>query len=323
MDYTKKRIQGVRVTNNMIGHGSVSVVLEGFTSRDNERVAVKFINPDKYTRRDFDNEIEILRRLGGRYAPRLISYALPDTVRREEHHRANRDYAIAMEYVSGIHLSELKKYMKTREVAKFVVSSLIRAVAYMHANGVYHRDIQLSNAILSEGRVKMVDFGVGCLYSEHSCSNKYGSLVSYSPELGVSMEESVVPNDVWGLADAWSLGLAIYEFMTGTSYYSGVSAIRMVSGEFINTRGVPRLASRIQIVDTVANGLLTVDPQQRMTVLEALSVMDEAYTCKINGHTVPEIQLRRMIADANIEGELTSYEACREMNDLNVYQRNF
>lgn len=128
---------------------------------------------------------------------------------------------IVMEYVDGV---ELKDQLLSGKEFSFVVvldiiTQILEALAYAHANGVVHRDIKPANIMLMDnGRVKVSDFGVARL--DNSDLTSTGMMVGtpnyMSPE---GMHGFQVDNR----SDLYSVGILLFELLTKQRPYTGIS----------------------------------------------------------------------------------------------------
>lgn len=136
-------------------------------------------------------------------------------------------YYIVMEYVQG---STLKQYIQQHaplpvEQALSIMDQLTSAIAHAHENGIIHRDIKPQNILLDEhGRVKVTDFGIAVAMSGTTITQTnsvLGSVHYLSPEQargGIATEKS----------DIYSLGVVMFELLTGRLPFSGESAVSIV-----------------------------------------------------------------------------------------------
>ncbi len=120
---------------------------------------------------------------------------------------------IAMELVEGRELRELIREgglppSQAIELAALVADGL----AYAHEHGVIHRDVKPGNImVLGDGRVKVMDFGIARL-QQPTVKTQTGVLLG-SPQY--MSPEQISGNDVDGRADIFSLGVVLYEMLTG------------------------------------------------------------------------------------------------------------
>jgi Serine/threonine protein kinase len=144
----------------------------------------------------------------------------------------NGRYFLAMEYVEGKTLRQLLKE-KTFDVpqALNVILQILEALAATHKRGIIHRDIKPENIIVTEtGLVKVLDFGVAKLF-EFQTSDCFSippqtSLVNTEPgavmgTIGYISPEQLQNKKVDFRADIWSLGVVLYEVLTGQKPFKG------------------------------------------------------------------------------------------------------
>ena len=128
---------------------------------------------------------------------------------------------IAMEYVEGRSLKELLKsgHMFTYSEVARVGSALASGLDYAHARGVIHRDIKPANILITnQGAIKITDFGVARLESSNlTAEGQFIGTPNYmSPE-------QVAGTPVDGRSDLFSLGVVVFELITGTRPFGGNS----------------------------------------------------------------------------------------------------
>ncbi|CAC5399866.1 TSSK [Mytilus coruscus] len=108
--------------------------------------------------------------------------------------------------------------------------SIVKAVEYCHSIGIAHNDIKLENVLLSNGCVKLADFGfakssVIVAESEEFC----GTLPYAAPEVIMGMEHNTMK------ADMWSMGVMLYVMLFGAFPFSDSDATSMVQAQISNT----------------------------------------------------------------------------------------
>lgn len=136
-------------------------------------------------------------------------------------------YYIVMEYVRGCTLKQYIHKHAPLPVAKalHIMDQLTSAIAHAHENGVIHRDIKPQNILIDEnGDVKVTDFGIAVAFSSTTITQTnsvLGSVHYLSPEQargGIASEKS----------DIYSLGIVMFELVTGRLPFSGESAVSIV-----------------------------------------------------------------------------------------------
>ncbi|KRN01679.1 serine threonine kinase [Levilactobacillus senmaizukei DSM 21775 = NBRC 103853] len=138
---------------------------------------------------------------------------------------------LVMEYVKG---TDLKAYIKHhfpipyQEVIK-IMEQILSAVSMAHKHNIIHRDLKPQNILIDEHQVaKITDFGIAVALSEHSLTQTntvLGSVHYLSPEQargGMATKQS----------DIYSLGIILYEMLTGTVPFQGETAVSIALKHF-------------------------------------------------------------------------------------------
>jgi eukaryotic-like serine/threonine-protein kinase len=212
-----KRISGRYKIIDMIGGGgmaNVYLVHDMILDRD---VALKML------RLDFANDEEFIRRFH-REAQSATSLAHPNIVSIYDVGEEDGLYYIVMEYVEG---QTLKQYIQQNaplrvDEAIEIMKQLTSAISHAHQNHIVHRDIKPHNILVDrKGNVKITDFGIAMALSATSITQTnsvLGSVHYLSPEQargGTANKKS----------DIYSLGIVLFELLTGRLPFSGESAV--------------------------------------------------------------------------------------------------
>ena len=130
-----------------------------------------------------------------------------------------------MEYIDGFTLNELiyKKAPLDNELACDLAMQIVAGLENAHAHGVIHRDIKPENILLTKigGKLvaKVTDFGIAKANSVETTQGDYmGSVHYFSPEQAKG-------DDVDQRSDLYSLGIVLYQMVTGTIPFEGNSAL--------------------------------------------------------------------------------------------------
>ena len=170
---------------------------------------------------------------------------------------------IAMEYVEGKSLKELLKsgHMFTYSEVARVGSALAQGLDYAHARGVIHRDIKPANILITnQGAIKITDFGVARLESSNlTAEGQFIGTPNYmSPE-------QVAGTPVDGRSDLFSLGVVVFELLTGARPFGG-NSLTEVSYKIVHE--APPIPSHLRPalpppVNPILLKLLEKDPSRR------------------------------------------------------------
>jgi predicted Ser/Thr protein kinase len=196
--------------HGLIGKGGMGAVYRARQKSLDRLVALKVLT------RPPDSEAGFAERFQ-REALALASLSHPGIVAVHDFGRAGEYWYIAMEYVDGPDLRRVidGKAMTPRE-ALSIVSQVCEALQYAHDQGVVHRDIKPGNVLLDrEGHVKITDFGLAKLVGiRPSPALTRSSQVMGTPHY-MAPEQVEAPLEVDHRADLYSVGVVLYELLTG------------------------------------------------------------------------------------------------------------
>jgi predicted Ser/Thr protein kinase len=194
-----------------IGHGGMGVVYKA-RQRDLDRiVALKILRPDIGSDPAFADRFV-------REARALAKLSHPAIVTVHDFGRKDSLYYFVMEYIDGTNLRDLERSGKlTPHLALAIVPRICEALQYAHDQGVVHRDIKPENILLDkEGRVKIADFGLAKVLGT---APEAGTLTGAWQVMGtphyMAPEQMQGAHQVDHRADIYSLGVVIYEMLTG------------------------------------------------------------------------------------------------------------
>jgi len=165
-----------------------------------------------------------------REAQLMLDFRNDRIVQVYDHFKEGQSFYIAMEYVNGISLSKLiskKRYLPS-EIAMILLYEISQALKYAHDKGVIHRDIKPDNVLISKsGVVKLTDFGIAM--SKDSADQRLTREMTLGTPAYMSPEQISDCSSVDKRADIYSLGVVLYEMVTGKSPFPG-----SISPETIN-----------------------------------------------------------------------------------------
>jgi serine/threonine protein kinase len=184
-------------------------------------------------------------------------------------------FYIAMQYVEGPTLKQLIDSGITLEQAVGVIRQVLQAAGYAHRQGIVHRDLKPQNVIVDpEGKAVVTDFGIARAgVSEITQTGSVMGTPHYlSPEQAQGFEVTAV-------SDLYSVGVMLYEALTGRVPFEGESAVAVAMKQVSQ---MPQRPSSIQprvtpALDAVVMRALEKDPGQRFQSADAfIAALDQA-----------------------------------------------
>ena len=286
-------IAGRYTISNVIGSGGMGVVLAGMHLELGERVAIKFLHRQHAALSNrFFREARAAARIRSEHVVRIFDVGrLP----------SGEPY-IVMEYLEGEDLgARLIKMgpMEPRWVVD-VVLDVCQALAEAHAAGIVHRDLKPANIFLtkSPGRddlVKLLDFGVAKV-PESGAITKTASLLG-SP-VYMSPEQLMAARDVDARADIWSLGVILWELLTGKLPFEGDSLVHLAI--VIRERPTPQIRDERpdvpEALEAVITRCLAKDRNDRFRDVGEFAVALAPFASPALSLSISRIQ--RVLADA-------------------------
>ena len=239
-----------------LGAGGMADVYLAEDQELGRRVAIKILN-DRHA--NDDQFIERFRR----EAKNAAALNHPNIVSIYDRGEAEDTYYIAMEYLDGRTLKELVvgRGPAPVNVAVEYARQILSALRFAHRHGIVHRDIKPHNVLVDrEGRVKVTDFGIA--RAGTSQMTEAGSIVGTAQYLS---PEQARGTEVDQRSDLYSLGVVLYELLTGQTPFDGDTPVEIAMKHLSAT---PRPPSQIRRdvprdLDMVVMRALAKDPAAR------------------------------------------------------------
>ncbi len=210
-----------------VGSGGMARVYSAKDLLLNRVVAVKIL------REQFADDEQFVERFR-REARSAASLSHPNIVSIYDVGETGGVHFIVMEFVHGKNLRQLS-IEKDNFPQEFIVSvgkQIALGLAHAHEHGIIHRDIKPHNILItSEGRVKVTDFGIAQAMSTSNLTQTgtvLGSVHYFSPEQARGV-------NVQAASDLYSLGIVLYEMITGRVPFTGESAVSIALKQIQDT----------------------------------------------------------------------------------------
>lgn len=205
-----QRFHGLEIVR-VLGKGGMGVVYQARQPALDRHVAIKILPRKLALDPDFQDRFI-------REAKALASLSHPNIVTVHDFGAEGGVFFLVMEFVDGVTLRQAMAGGKLGpETALRIVPQLCDALEYAHQEGVVHRDIKPENIILDrKGRVKIADFGLAKLVGNET---RLPALTQTNIVMGtpnyMAPEQIENPKSVDHRADIYSLGVVLYEMLTG------------------------------------------------------------------------------------------------------------
>ena len=215
--YTGKKLDGRYEIRELIGVGGMANVYHCYDTIDAREVAIKilkdeFLDNEDFIRR-FKNESKAIAVLNHPNIVRVYDVSFGDMIQ-----------YIVMEYIDGI---TLKEYIDMQGVLDWketvhLTTQILKALQHAHENGIVHRDIKPHNImLLQDGTIKVTDFGIARFSSNATrtmTEQAIGSVHYIAPEQARGEKTD-------GKTDIYSVGVMMYEMLTGQLPFDADSAV--------------------------------------------------------------------------------------------------
>ena len=241
-NFCGKRLDGRYEIQEIIGVGGMAVVYKAYDNIDDRIVAIKILKDEYLTneefKRRFKNESKAIAVLSHPNIVRVFNVSFGDRIQ-----------YIVMEYVNGITLKEYIEQqgaINWKEAVHFM-GQILAALQHAHDKGIVHQDIKPQNILLlQDGTIKVTDFGIARFsrVDTNTTSDKaIGSVHYISPE----QARGEVTDDK---ADIYSVGVVMYEMLTGQLPFQSDSAVSVAIMQLQREPKSPR-----EIIPTIPLGL--------------------------------------------------------------------
>jgi eukaryotic-like serine/threonine-protein kinase len=239
-----------------LGAGGMANVYLAEDQELGRRVAIKILNERHANDEQF---VERFRR----EAKNAAALSHPNIVSIYDRGEAEGTYYIAMEFLDG---KSLKELIVTRGEAPVAVAveyarQILSAIRFAHRHGIVHRDIKPHNVLVNgEGAVKVTDFGIA--RAGASQMTEAGSIVGTAQYLS---PEQARGGDVDQRSDLYSLGVVLYELLTGTVPFVGDTPVEIAMKHLSQTPEPPsrKRADIPRELDMVVMRALAKNPDDR------------------------------------------------------------
>jgi serine/threonine-protein kinase len=255
-----------------IGKGAFGTVLLMEDTVVDERLILKFLNPnvsqDEEMMKRFVHELRYSRKITHRNVIRIYDFL-----------SIRGNYAISMEYFPSHTLgNEVNEKPLPLDKAVRYATDIATGMAVAHQSGIIHRDLKPANVLIDDaGLVKIVDFGVAAAQHQGDTQLTKTGYVIGSPKY--MAPEQILGKKVDERADIYSLGVILYEMLTGEPPYHRGDHMAVMY-QHVQGKAKPP----IEVVSSIPPGLseivmkaMTVDKTRRFQSMDEMRAALEKY----------------------------------------------
>jgi serine/threonine protein kinase len=256
-----------------LGAGGMGEVYRAQDTELGRPVALKFLSPEVATQQN-----RLKRFIQEAKAASALNH--PNILTVYEIGREDDTTFIATEFVDGVtlrdYIRQRPKLIEILDIATQVASALVAA----HAAGIVHRDIKPENIMIrKDGIVKVLDFGLAKLTERQDSSSEATTIALVNTEPGAVLgtvaymsPEQAAGREVDARSDIWSLGVVLYEMITGRAPFEGVSKSHIIVAISDHeplplTHHVPEVP---EALEWIIGEALTKDPDERCQTAKEL-----------------------------------------------------
>ena len=269
-----------------LGEGGMSTVYLGVQKKLNRKIAIKILEPSllkkKKVEERFMKEAQIAANL---HHSNIIQVF--DTGKIQNYH-----YTI-MEYLEESLKDRMHQFPENKippKMALKITRKIMSALDYAHWQGVFHRDIKPDNIMFRQDSTPvLMDFGISLLFdiqAEDDRLTKEGIIMGTIHYM--SPEQCLNKKDIDGRSDVYSMGVVLYEMLTGKKPFEGDSQLNIA---FKHTKDpIPGLPKEISQYQPIIDGMMAKKRDERISSGAQFMELLEKIETSPAGTTAPPVE---------------------------------
>lgn len=263
-----KLLRAYDIPAKPVGEGGFGVVYVGKHLKTGQKHAIKVIGASAESADVVAHEVAIMQALAKKRSPhivRILGYE-KDTW---------QHYLVLQACEGGELFDRIADHVFTEEEAASAVEHILRGLKACHEAGICHRDMKPENVLYStraiDSPLLLTDFGLSCRFKpgKKSITDWCGTTPYMAPEVFICSKERTAYSSE---CDLWSTGVLVYILLTGYMPFDGPERTieaNVRAGKYSMSASV--MGSISERAKQFLTGLLTVDPDKRLTAASALT----------------------------------------------------
>src|SRR6202162_423190 len=230
---TPRVLSGRYELSHLVARGGMAEVYRAHDQLLDRPVALKVLFPELSVDRSF---VERFRR----EAQAAANLSHPNIVPVFDWGEDNGTYFIVMEFVDGRALSSILRTAVPLhpDRAAEIAADVAGALSYAHRHGVVHRDVKPGNVLITEeGTIKVTDFGIARAVNTEETLTQPGAVMGTATYFSPEQAEGL---GVDSRSDIYSLGVVLFEMVTGRPPFLGESPVAVASKRVRDNPPAPR-----------------------------------------------------------------------------------
>ena len=273
-----------------LGRGGMAFVYLAIQESFGREVALKVLAPDNSRDKEFSQRFLREARIISQLAhPNIVT--VYDVGIHEGYHY------LSMEYICGEDLQQAGSSLSKRQVIN-IIRDVAKALEYAHQNGYIHRDVKPENIMLHEdGRVLLMDFGIARGSDSTLGMTKTGRAIGTPYYMS---PEQTKGQPVDHRSDIYSLGVVLYQMLTGYVPYDADSAIAV--GIKHVSEPIPQLPDSLRFLQPIINTCMSKNPAHRYQhASDLIHVLEAIPDDMLNAAEAQAAAFRELGRDHNAE----------------------
>jgi serine/threonine protein kinase len=242
---------------SVLGEGGVAKVYLAIQEKINREVAVKILDPfllkNKITASRFEIEAKTAANLSHSNIIQIF-----DTGKAGDYHY------IVMEYLEESLKDRMNRSPQGKmdpEAALEIFEEIFKALDYAHLKGIYHRDIKPENIMFrQDSTLVLLDFGLARVFDSRDGNTRSGLIMGTTDYMS---PEQCRAKEVDGRSDIYSLGVVLFEMLTGEKPYKGETEISVALQHI--EKPIPRLPKDLNPYQSLIDKMMAKDREKRLS----------------------------------------------------------